>query len=217
MLIGYARVSTHDQTLNLQQDALKKAECSKIFTDAASGAKTERQGLDKALNYVRSKDTLVVWRLDRLGRSLPHLITTMTGLEERGIGFKSLTENIEPPPAAASSFSISSVLSLSLRETLSGSRQPQASQLPEPEDREAAGRKHSLRDNSVLLRHFIPISNTQSQRFAGPSRSPKPRCTGLSRSRTETSNPHYSSERNGAGKSVLIGNAVGCCWGRRRW
>jgi DNA invertase Pin-like site-specific DNA recombinase len=95
MLIGYARVSTHDQTLNLQQDALKKAECSKIFTDAASGAKTERQGLDKALNYVRSKDTLVVWRLDRLGRSLPHLITTMTGLEERGIGFKSLTENID--------------------------------------------------------------------------------------------------------------------------
>jgi DNA invertase Pin-like site-specific DNA recombinase len=95
MLIGYARVSTHDQTLNLQRDALQKAGCNRIFTDTASGAKTERQGLDKALNYVRSKDTLVVWRLDRLGRSLPHLITTMTGLEERGIGFKSLTENID--------------------------------------------------------------------------------------------------------------------------
>jgi hypothetical protein len=188
MLIGYARVSTHDQTLNLQRDALQKAGCNRIFTDTASGAKTERQGLDKALNYVRSKDTLVVWRLDRLGRSLPHLITTMTGLEERGIGFKSLTENIEPPPAAASSFSISSVLSLSLRETLSGSGQPQASQLPEPEDGEAAGRKHSLRDNSVLLRRFIPISNTQSQRFARPSRSPEPRCTALSRPGKEISN-----------------------------
>jgi DNA invertase Pin-like site-specific DNA recombinase len=95
MLIGYARVSTHEQTLNLQQDALTKAGCTKIFTDTASGAKTERIGLEEALNYVRKGDTLVVWRLDRLGRSLPHLITTMTGLEERGIGFKSLTENID--------------------------------------------------------------------------------------------------------------------------
>jgi DNA invertase Pin-like site-specific DNA recombinase len=95
MLIGYARVSTHEQTLNLQQDALKKTECSKIFTDTASGAKTERIGLDEALSYLRKGDTLVVWRLDRLGRSLPHLITTMTDLEERGIGFKSLTENID--------------------------------------------------------------------------------------------------------------------------
>jgi DNA invertase Pin-like site-specific DNA recombinase len=95
MLIGYARVSTHDQTLNLQQDALTKAGCSKLFTDTASGAKAERKGLDEALDYVRSGDTLVVWRLDRLGRSLPHLIATMTNLEERGIGFKSLTENID--------------------------------------------------------------------------------------------------------------------------
>jgi DNA invertase Pin-like site-specific DNA recombinase len=95
MLIGYARVSTHEQTLALQQDALTKAGCNKIFTDTASGAKTERKGLDEALNYVRKGDTLVVWRLDRLGRSLPHLITTMTDLEERGIGFKSLTENID--------------------------------------------------------------------------------------------------------------------------
>jgi DNA invertase Pin-like site-specific DNA recombinase len=95
MLIGYARVSTHEQTLNLQRDALTTAGCSKIFTDAASGAKTERNGLDAALAYVRKGDTLVVWRLDRLGRSLPHLITTMTDLEERAIGFKSLTENID--------------------------------------------------------------------------------------------------------------------------
>jgi DNA invertase Pin-like site-specific DNA recombinase len=95
MFIGYARVSTHEQTLNLQKDALEKAGCNKIFTDTASGAKTERIGLDEALHYVRRGDTLVVWRLDRLGRSLPHLIATMTSLEERGIGFKSLTENID--------------------------------------------------------------------------------------------------------------------------
>ena len=95
MLIGYARVSTHEQTLNLQRDALEKAGCSKLFTDTASAAKAERRGLDEALGYVRKGDTLVVWRLDRLGRSLPHLITTMTNLEERRIGFKSLTENID--------------------------------------------------------------------------------------------------------------------------
>ena len=95
MLIGYARVSTHEQTLDLQQDALTKAGCTKSFTDTASGAKTERKGLEEALNYVRKGDTLVVWRLDRLGRSLPHLITTMTDLLERGSGFKSLTENID--------------------------------------------------------------------------------------------------------------------------
>ena len=95
MLIGYARVSTHDQTINLQRDALEKAGCTKIFTDTASGPQTERKGLDEALSYVRSGDTFVVWRLDRLGRSLPHLISTMTDLEERGIGFKSLTENID--------------------------------------------------------------------------------------------------------------------------
>jgi DNA invertase Pin-like site-specific DNA recombinase len=95
MLIGYARVSTHEQTLNLQKDVLQQAGCNKIFTDTTSGAKAERKGLEEALSYVRKDDTLVVWRLDRLGRSLPHLITTMTDLEERGIGFKSLTENID--------------------------------------------------------------------------------------------------------------------------
>jgi DNA invertase Pin-like site-specific DNA recombinase len=76
MLIGYARVSTHDQTLALQQDALTKTGCSKLFTDTASGAKAERKGLYEALAYVRKGDTLVVWRLDRLGRSLPQLPPT---------------------------------------------------------------------------------------------------------------------------------------------
>jgi DNA invertase Pin-like site-specific DNA recombinase len=95
MLIGYARVSTSDQTLNLQKDALKKAGCARIFTDTASGAKSERVGLDEALNYVRSGDTLVVWRLDRLGRSLKHLIETITTLNNRNINFQSITEAID--------------------------------------------------------------------------------------------------------------------------
>jgi DNA invertase Pin-like site-specific DNA recombinase len=95
MNIGYARVSTADQTLNLQLDALKQADCRKIFTDTASGAKFERKGLEEALNFLRDGDTLVVWRLDRLGRSLKDLIDRLTELHTRNIGFKSLTENID--------------------------------------------------------------------------------------------------------------------------
>ena len=95
MLIGYARVSSHDQTLNLQLDRLKQAGCEKIFTDHISGTKAERPGLADALSHLRTGDTLVVWRLDRLGRSLRHLIDTITGLEAQGIGFRSLQENID--------------------------------------------------------------------------------------------------------------------------
>ena len=95
MLVGYARVSTQEQTLALQQDALKTIGCEHIFTDTASGAKTDRPGLDQALRFVRAGDTLVVWRLDRLGRSLKHLIETISQLQERGIGFKSIQENID--------------------------------------------------------------------------------------------------------------------------
>jgi DNA invertase Pin-like site-specific DNA recombinase len=94
-LIGYARVSTEDQHLNLQQDALNSVGCLKIFTDTASGAKTERKGLEEAIDYVREGDILVVWRLDRLGRSLKDLIERLTELHQRNIGFKSLTENID--------------------------------------------------------------------------------------------------------------------------
>jgi DNA invertase Pin-like site-specific DNA recombinase len=95
MLIGYARVSTHDQTLSLQLDALKAARCEKIFTDTASGSTTERPGLTDALGFARSGDTLVVWRLDRLGRSLRHLIDTVTVMQERRVQFRSLQEQID--------------------------------------------------------------------------------------------------------------------------
>src|SRR5664279_3771929 len=94
-LIGYARISTQDQHLHLHQDALKIANSRTIFTDTISGSTIERKGLDEALEYLRAGDTLVVWRLDRLGRSLKHLIETVTLLKEKGISFKSLTENID--------------------------------------------------------------------------------------------------------------------------
>lgn len=95
MLIGYARVSTGDQNLDLQMDALKAAGCDKVFTDKFSGTKDDRPGLSEALEFARSGDTLVVWRLDRLGRSLSHLIQTTTGLEARNTGFRSLQEGID--------------------------------------------------------------------------------------------------------------------------
>ena len=95
MLIGYARVSTSDQALDLQTDALKQAGCKKIFTDIASGAKADRPGLNEALAYLREGDTLVVWKLDRLGRSLTHLIQTVTQMGEKNIGFKSLQESLD--------------------------------------------------------------------------------------------------------------------------
>ena len=95
MLIGYARVSTDDQNLNLQKDALTRAGCERILEDRQSGAKADRPGLRDALDYARDGDTLTVWRLDRLSRSLKDLIDLVSQLEARGIGLKSLHESID--------------------------------------------------------------------------------------------------------------------------
>jgi DNA invertase Pin-like site-specific DNA recombinase len=95
VFIGYARISTNDQRLDLQKDALLAARCEQIFSDVASGAKDLRPGLATALQNCRPADTLVVWKLDRLGRSLPHLVETVRHLAAKGIGFKSLQENID--------------------------------------------------------------------------------------------------------------------------
>ncbi len=99
MLVGYARVSTNDQNLDRKLDALKVVGCERLFTDTASGAKTARPGLTEALKECRTGDTLVVWKLDRLGRSLPHLVETVRDLVARGSGFKSLQENIDTTTA----------------------------------------------------------------------------------------------------------------------
>ena len=95
MLIGYARVSTLDQNLTLQTDALGAAGCERIFSDRTSGARADRPGLREALAYARDGDLIVVWKLDRLSRSLGHLVETVQDMERRGIGFRSLTEAID--------------------------------------------------------------------------------------------------------------------------
>ncbi|NCA72024.1 MAG: recombinase family protein [Sphingobacteriia bacterium] len=99
VLVGYARVSTQDQSTNLQLDALAKAGCSRVFSESASGAQRDRPELARALDYMRPGDTLVVWKLDRLARSLKQLIETVESLEGKGIGFRSLTESIDTTTA----------------------------------------------------------------------------------------------------------------------
>jgi DNA invertase Pin-like site-specific DNA recombinase len=104
MDIGYARVSTTDQKLDSQLDALRKSGCNQVFTDIASGAKADRAGLTEALAFLRHGDTLVVWKLDRLGRSLRHLIDAINELHRRKIGFRSLQENVDTTSSAGKLF-----------------------------------------------------------------------------------------------------------------
>lgn len=99
MLIGYARVSTDDQNLSLQLDALKAAGCERIFSEKQSGAKVDRVELARLLEQVREGDTVVVWKLDRLGRSLSHLVETITRLDGQGVSFRSLKESIDTTSA----------------------------------------------------------------------------------------------------------------------
>ena len=101
MRIGYARVSTTDQNLDLQMDALKAAGCEKIFSDrGVSGAKTERPGLDKALDQIRKGDILVIWKLDRLGRSLSHLLSIIEDLKQKGVDFASVQDGFDTSTAS---------------------------------------------------------------------------------------------------------------------
>jgi DNA invertase Pin-like site-specific DNA recombinase len=104
MLIGYARVSTAEQNLDLQRDALQRAGCDRIFTDQASGARGDRRGLADALSHARKGDTLVVWKLDRLGRTVRQLVEFAEDLRAAGIGFKSLTDSIDTTTPAGRFF-----------------------------------------------------------------------------------------------------------------
>lgn len=99
MLMGYARVSTDDQLLDLQRDALQLAGCQRLFEDTASGVKAERTGLAELLTSLRAGDTIIVWRLDRLGRSLKDLIQLVEKLENMEVGLRSLQENIDTTSA----------------------------------------------------------------------------------------------------------------------
>src|SRR5690242_3597200 len=95
MLIGYARVSTADQNLDLQHDALKRAGCTRLFEDKVSGSRADRPGLADALSHLRKSDTLVVWKLDRLGRTVRQLVEFVAALQGRGVEFKSVSDSID--------------------------------------------------------------------------------------------------------------------------
>jgi DNA invertase Pin-like site-specific DNA recombinase len=102
--IGYARVSSEDQNLTLQLDALKKAGCKRVFTDKRAGVQTDRPGLKEALSYLRESDTLVVWKLDRLGRSVKGLIDLVNEMQSQGVHFRSLTDGIDTKTPAGRFF-----------------------------------------------------------------------------------------------------------------
>lgn len=104
MNIGYARVSTEDQNLTLQVDALKKAGCESLFTDKVSGTRTDRAGLTEAMSHLRKGDALVVWKLDRLGRSVKGLVDLVGDLEKREVQFKSVTDGIDTSTPAGRFF-----------------------------------------------------------------------------------------------------------------
>ena len=100
MHIGYARVSTQDQDLSLQYEALRHVQCDRIYEDKASGARASRDGLKLALDILRENDILVVWKLDRLGRSVRDLVNIVSDLEQRGVHFKCLTDQIDTSTTA---------------------------------------------------------------------------------------------------------------------
>lgn len=104
MRIGYARVSTEDQNLELQTQALSKAGCERVFTDKMSGSRNDRPGLKEALSHLRKDDTLVVWKLDRLGRGVKGLVDLVTDLEAQGVHFQSVTDQIDTSTPAGRFF-----------------------------------------------------------------------------------------------------------------
>jgi DNA invertase Pin-like site-specific DNA recombinase len=182
MLIGYGRVSTGEQNLNLQIDALKQAGCEQVYTDEMSGAKTERPGLQKVWLYLREGDTLVVWRLDRLGRSLKDLVQKVEDLQRRGVGFRSLQESIDTTSSVGKfQFHVFSALAEFERDlirdrTMAGLRSARARG-------RTGGRKRALDDEQVKLAsklmknpevsvkeicRTLRVSRTTLYRYVGP-------------------------------------------------
>ena len=148
MLIGYARVSSSEQNLHLQINELKKAGCSKIFSDKISGMKKSRPGLDSALSYMRKDDTLVIWKLDRLGRSVNGLINLVEKLKQEGIHFQSITDGIDTnTPAGRFFFHVMASLAQMERELLI--ERTKAGLVAAREHGRIGGRKRSMTASKV--------------------------------------------------------------------
>jgi len=187
MLVGYARVSTAEQTLALQEDALRAAGCEKLFTDTMSGAQAERPGLAAALAYLRPGDALAVWRLDRLGRSLPALIATLHGLEGRGIGFRSLTEQLDTTTSGGKLiFHVFGALAEFERDLIRERTQAGLA-AARVRGRQGGGRRSWARRRRWRWPgRCTTTSATRSPRSAGPSASRAPRSTATSPSSRRT-------------------------------
>jgi DNA invertase Pin-like site-specific DNA recombinase len=163
--IGYARVSTDDQNLALQLDALKKAGCDRVFTDKASGARLTRPGLADALSHLRAGDTLVVWKLDRLGRSVKGLVDLVNTLEARDVHFRSLTDGIDSKtPAGRFFFHIMASLAQMERELIV--ERTRAGLAAARKLGRIGGRKRLMTDSKVKAARRLLAGGTPSREVA---------------------------------------------------
>ena len=160
MHIGYARVSTQDQDLSLQYDALRQAQCDKIYEDKASGAHASRDGLTLALEVLRENDSLVVWKLDRLGRSLKDLVAIVCDLEQRGVHFKCLTDQIDTATTSGRFFFHVMASLAQMERDLTAERTRAGLEAARRQGR-TGGRKRKMTDSKIataklLLRDGVP-------------------------------------------------------------
>ena len=176
--LGYARVSTLDQDPTLQHDALTAAGCARVFVDKASGTLESRPALDDLLEQARPGDTVVVWRLDRLGRSLKHLIETVQDLDQRGVAFVSLTDNIDTSTPGDGWCSMCSAPWRSSSATSSASARWPGSWPPVPAAGPVAGPPSRPRTSSAPPGRCARAATTTSPASPRSSASAEPRCTG---------------------------------------